>query len=263
MLPIALCHGLFGYDQLTFGPMRHHYWRGIDRALARLGHPVIVTRVSPAGGIVRRAAELKASLLRHLDRISVGGRQKLIVVGHSMGGLDLRYLVSHLGFADRVAAVLTVCTPHRGSPFADYAIRNLDDRLRVLRFIRAMNIDIDAVKDLTTTSCKAFNEQVRDVPGLPYYSISACRTRSRMAPWGLLSHEIIRRREGENDGLVSVASARWGTHLGTWAADHWHSINRRLPELGRTPTGDIAPYYVRAIQQVDQALRREPVAATS
>jgi triacylglycerol lipase len=167
-----------------------------------------------------------------------------------MGGLDLRYLVSHLGFAERTAAVVTICTPHRGSPFADYAIRHLDDRLRVLRFIRAMNIDIDAVKDLTTTACRGFNDTVKDVPGIPYFSISAARPRSRVIPWGQLSYEIVRRCEGENDGLVSVTSAQWGTHLETWPADHWHSINRKLPELWHKPTGDIGPYYVRAIRQV-------------
>jgi triacylglycerol lipase len=106
------------------------------------------------------------------------------------------------------------------------------------------------VKDLTTTACQAFNDAVKDVPGIPYFSISAARPRSRIVPWGLLSHEIIRRREGDNDGMVSVRSAQWGTHLGTWPADHWHSINRKLPELWRNPTGDIAPYYVRAIRQI-------------
>jgi hypothetical protein len=50
--------------------------------------------------------------------------------------------------------------------------------------------------------------------------------------------------------LVSVSSATWGRHLETWPADHLHLVNKRLmPEI-RNPTGDIVPYYLRALDQV-------------
>ena len=52
--------------------------------------------------------------------------------------------------------------------------------------------------------------------------------------------------------MVSVTSARWGRHLETWPADHLHVINKRfVPEIrSETRTGDIVPYYLRALERV-------------
>ena len=50
-----------------------------------------------------------------------------------MGGLDARYMIGQLGMADRVAALLTVTTPHRGSPYADWCGAPPGPRLRGLR----------------------------------------------------------------------------------------------------------------------------------
>ena len=44
--------------------------------------------------------------------------------------------------------------------------------------------------------------------------------------------KVIHDAEGENDSLVSVKSAVWGKHLGTWPADHWHTINKRWCPIG-------------------------------
>ena len=51
-----------------------------------------------------------------------GGRE-VNLVGHSMGGIDGRYLVTHIqpeGFTIR--SLTTIATPHCGSPFADYLL---------------------------------------------------------------------------------------------------------------------------------------------
>jgi triacylglycerol lipase len=253
MLPIALHHGLFGYDELRLGPLRHAYWRGVDRAIRSRGHSVIITRASATGTVQQRARDLKESLLRHLAQYDRGTR--VILIGHSMGGLDARYAVSRLGLADRVAAVITVTTPHRGSPFADWGIRNLDQRFGVLRIINRLGIEVGAFQDLTTTSCAAFNEQTPDHPDVKYFSVSCARPWHKMPPWAMHSFKVIEAAEGENDGLVSIKSATWGTHLGTWPADHWHSMNRRwLPEFGADRTGDIVPYYHRMLDAIETAL---------
>ena len=36
----------------------------------------------------------------------------------------------------------------------------------------------------------------------------------------MLSEPILREQEGDNDGLVSVKSAKWGEYLGQLRADH-------------------------------------------
>lgn len=66
----------------------------------------------------------------------------------------------------------------------------------------------------------------------------------------LPSWRVVHDAEGDNDGLVSVKSSTWGTHLGVWPADYWHTLNKRYVFEGKDGTGDIAPYYLRALEQV-------------
>jgi hypothetical protein len=56
--------------------------------------------------------------------------------------------------------------------------------------------------------------------------------------------------EGPNDSLVSVKSSTWAEHLGTWPADHWHTINHRFVVELKEPTGDISPYYGKVMDEL-------------
>ena len=122
--PIVLCHGLYGFDSRgpsTFPSMRMHYWANVLRVLrGRVGAEVIVTSVPGTGSIAARAQALDAQLQR-----SVGGRG-VNFLAHSMGGLDVRHLISRVRPEEYVPLSLTsVCTPHRGSPFMDWCADNL------------------------------------------------------------------------------------------------------------------------------------------
>jgi triacylglycerol lipase len=257
MMPVVLHHGFLGTDQVRFGPLRLSYFRGIDRAIVQRGHPLIVTRVHPSGSIVVRARQLKESLLRQLDNIAPVGtceRPKVILIAHSMGGLDARYAVAKLGLADVVAAVVTISTPHRGSPMADWVLKHVGQRLGGIRLANTLRLEWRAVLDLTTERCAQMNAKVPDVEGVRYFSVSTAAPWKHIPPFALSSWSIIRAAEGDNDGLVSVRSATWGTHLGTWPANHWAAINRR-PLLKRSDAvGDIVPYWMRMMDAVDRAM---------
>src|SRR4051812_21326872 len=124
MLPVVLHHGLCGFGEVRLGNLRRSYFAGIDRAIADRGHPVILGQAHPTAAIATRARQLKRTILeqlRALDRRD----EKIIIFAHSMGGLDARYMISKLGMEDRVAALITITTPHRGSPYADWCVRNL------------------------------------------------------------------------------------------------------------------------------------------
>ena len=253
-LPIILHHGLFGYESVGIGKFRWAYFQGIDKALRRAGYPIVVTKVHPTGGIARRATQLKSAIEAGLADLNGSGQGKFIIVGHSMGGLDARYMIQELGMADRVAALLTVTTPHRGSPYADWCVRHVGKRLGGFELMDFLGLDVDAARDLTTKSCARFNERIKDVPGVKYFSVSAAREWPKVAPFVLHSHKVVFDAEGENDGLVSVRSSTWGTHLGTWRADHFHTINKRYVLEFRNRTGNIAPYYVKAVGEVAAAV---------
>jgi len=116
--PIVLCHGLFGFDKK--GPesipfLQVHYWNKIQKYLEQLGCKVLVPKVSPAGGVKYRAHELKKFIETNFPN------QKVHLIAHSMGGLDCRYLITHLKpNTFKVLTLTTISTPHRGSPFMDW-----------------------------------------------------------------------------------------------------------------------------------------------
>jgi len=245
MTPIVLQHGLFGYSDIGIGKLKLTYFNKIDRAIAARGHPLIIPRVHPTGSIAKRAAMLKREIL-----LRTPGKQRVVIFAHSMGGLDARYMISRLGMDDRVAALVTICTPHRGSPYADWAIQNVGKRLGALKLMRLLGLDVRAISDLTAEHCTRFNERYPDAPDVKYLSISAARPWHRVAPFFLPSFKIIHAVEGPNDGMVSVNSAKWGDHLETWNCDHLHAINKRiLPEIHHK-TGDVTPKYLKVLDKL-------------
>src|SRR5262249_30123498 len=96
--PIVLVHGLFGFDRLgVAGWVLANYSPGIAEAMTAAGNRVLIARLSPTAGIAVRAAQLKAQIEQALP-----SDEPVHILGHSMGGLDSRYLISRLGFDRRV-----------------------------------------------------------------------------------------------------------------------------------------------------------------
>lgn len=118
--PMVFCHGLYGFD--VRGPekvplLQVHYWRGVREALEAVGAKVVIAKVPGTGGVRERAHQLNALLE---DRLAPQ-QDKANIIGHSMGGLDARYLITHVNPKKySVGSLTTVCTPHRGSPFMDW-----------------------------------------------------------------------------------------------------------------------------------------------
>jgi triacylglycerol lipase len=242
---IVLHHGLFGMSNFQVGPLKMEYFRGIADAFGSRGHAVTVTKVHPTGSVALRATQLKQTMLER------AGGGKYVIIAHSMGGLDARHMIAHLGMADRVRALVTISAPHRGSSYADWCLKHVGHRLGGIRLAKMLNLDIDALEDLTLDGCARFNERTPNVGTVKYFSISASRPWYQVPPWAMHAWRVINAVEGANDGLVSVKSAQWGAHLETWAADHWHTINKRfVMERKAGATGDIVPHYLRMLERI-------------
>jgi triacylglycerol lipase len=250
MIPIVLHHGFWGVE-FRAGPWNVvTNFHGVDRAIAARGHPLIVSRVHPTAGIETRARQLKESILRQLDILRRPRDEKVLLIGHSMGGLDARYMINKLGMASRVRALLTVTSPHHGTTYADWCVHHLGRRLGGIGLLKFLRLDMQAVMDLTTENCRRFNEEIPDHPDVRYFSVSAARPWHRVPAFALHAYKVVYDAEGDNDCLVSVKSSTWGEHLGTWPADHFHTITKRLVIELKDPTGDITPYYLSAIDEV-------------
>jgi triacylglycerol lipase len=215
--PLVLVHGLCGFTEIRMGSWTlASYFPRIPALLRAAGNRVLQPHLSPTRTVGERAAQLKG----YLDREAPG--EAVHILAHSMGGLDARYMISRLDMAPRVLSLTTLGTPHRGTAFADWGVCRLERLVRpVLRFL---GIPSGAFYDLTTEGARRLNEQMPDAPGVRYFSVAG-RHAGGFCPEWLLSHAIVAKEEGPNDGLVSVASAQWGEALDVWEGDHFSLAN--------------------------------------
>ncbi|KAM5530320.1 hypothetical protein V8D89_016021 [Ganoderma adspersum] len=216
--PIVFCHGLMGFDTVTFGPaiapLQIQHWRGIRDALEMNGTEVLTTRVPATSSPIDRAKVLCEKIAEKYPGRAVH------LIGHSMGGIDCRYLTTHL--TDRpfkVLSVTTISSPHRGSSFADHFLATVGKErmpsvLSLLDLLPNGGGDGKAFEFLTVENMRVFNENTPDVPGVHYFSWGAVYEPGLIDTWKW-PHSVVLEKEGPNDGLVSLQSAQWGTYLGT------------------------------------------------
>ena len=98
-------------------------------------------------------------------RASRGDAEPVNVIAHSMGGLDARYMITHLGMAEQVRSLTTVATPHHGTFVADWFVANFRQRVPLLLALEAVGINVDGFKDCRLAECKTFNAATPDAPG--------------------------------------------------------------------------------------------------
>lgn len=216
--PIVFCHGLLGFDSVTIGPaiapLEVTHWRGIKEVLHANGIEVLMTRVPATSSPIERAKVLE----RKIEETYAG--RSVHLIGHSMGGLDSRYLATNLhDHTFRILSITMISSPHRGSSFAEVFLKTVGPE-RFPSFLSLLDMlpngggDGSAFSCLTPAAMREFNEQTPDVPGIQYFSWGAAYNPGLIDTWKW-PHSVVLEREGPNDGLVSVESAKWGTYLGT------------------------------------------------
>lgn len=227
-LPIILVHGLGGFDRIRIElarryPFQIDYFNGIAECLRQAGVAAVYTTALPPGGsIEERADALRRFIADHVRE------PRFHIIAHSMGGLDSRFYATHLGGAERVVSLTTLATPHRGSSLADLTSEHLVEPILKLigkvgrrSWIEEFRRSTAAHHDLRPSTCAAFNARTPDAPGVVYHSWAGAPPSSALhgilqLPAALLAHL----ESGANDGLVSIASARWSGYRGTVPADH-------------------------------------------
>ena len=110
------------------------------------------------------------------------------------------------------------------------------------------------VRDLTAARCADFNRETPDCPGVYYQSVMS----KLQSAFGTIfplcfSALLIRRLDGENDGLVSTASAVWGNFRGVISTPYRKGISHGdvIDLLRENLKGfDIREYYVQLVEDL-------------
>jgi triacylglycerol esterase/lipase EstA (alpha/beta hydrolase family) len=110
--PIVLLHG-FGTSSRVLAPLARHLRRELRRPVLRMR---LGGRVPLHLGDVRKTARRVQSEIEHLA--GEQGFAHVDVVGHSLGGLVATYYLKALDRGHRVRKVVTLGTPHHGTPAA-------------------------------------------------------------------------------------------------------------------------------------------------
>jgi triacylglycerol lipase len=213
--PLVFCHGMLANSLLRMQQSVHsNYFQVLGEFLRQRGYHALFPYVSPTGGVAARAEQLRDLIRNWTD-------EPVNIIAHSMGGLDARAMISHLGMADHVRSLTTVAAPHRGSYLADWFEANYRRRVPLLLALEALGINVDGFRDCKVAVCREFNDRTPDAPEVRYFSYGGVVPHSKVSPILRRGWTLLQGMEGPNDGLVSLASSRWGDFLGVVHADHF------------------------------------------
>src|SRR5699024_4578622 len=169
---------------------------------------------------------------------------KINIIAHSMGGLDIRYALAKLDIAAKVASFTTVSTPHRGTSLAELTLRTPDTiRNKLADFLdwiggrvypHTQSDSVGSAVQLTRSYVLAeFNPEIENIAVIPYYSYSSAVGKGTPEPIKVMSryqNSYVYEQEGINDGMVSVESSTWGQHIKTANISHMEQMNLRVKE---------------------------------
>jgi len=258
--PVVLAHGMGATDDM-FGFI--NYWWGIESALEDEGADVYVTAVNCMDGTRDKAQQFRAQVLQIL---AITGAAKINVIGHSHGTIYTRDAITNLGLSTRVASHTSLCGPHRGSSAADVIVGVCGDvggwlvgvTTDVIYSLLMGDSDPDSYDNAIAVTRpfmnNVFNPNTPNKSGI-YYQSFATKIKTITADMVLEpTWLLIKFFEGDNDGLVSVNSAKWGNFRGVESGAWWcggvSHINAIGHFFGVTPGFDASEWMVGIVNDL-------------
>ena len=121
--PCLLVHGMGFRDNKVV-----NYWGRIPRVLEKCGCRIYYGNQDSNASIEDNGGHLKNRIEQIVKET---GCEKINVIAHSKGGLDMRYAISSLGAGRYVASLTTISTPHHGSKTVDLLLKMPDILVRI------------------------------------------------------------------------------------------------------------------------------------
>ena len=251
--PILLVHGMGFRDRKSFC-----YWGRIPKTLQSMGAQVYFGDQDSNGSLEDNAKQVA----KRIDEIlAQTGAEKLNIIAHSEGGLESRYIISTLGYGDKIASLTTISTPHHGSKTVDILMKTPQ------WLVRAASCCVDlwfgllgdqcprtyrAICLFKTDAAEAFNKENPNDPRVFYQSYAFVMKNPFSDMTMFLPSLVVGWIEGENDGLLTPETAKWGEFrgicrgIGRRGISHADEVDMRRRPLSRKMgegIGDITELY--------------------
>ena len=208
--------GFLGFHQYGFAGFEISYFKNLKTRLQNEGVSFLFPSTLKTATVAERAEHFSREIMQSAN-------EKFILIGHSMGGLDGRFAIHHLDPDHRVRALVTLATPHHGTPLASWILESNGPLQNLFRFIGA-----NGLRDLTPEACLKRNQELIDRQDVSYISYTGKRAIRDMPRFLRPLGRMVEKAEGDNDCLVSVSSAKWGDFRGTVPADHFEIVGWNL-----------------------------------
>ena len=213
--PIILVHGVIIKDFRFFKAFGR-----IERVLRANDYLVYTAKIDGIGTSQTNALELK----EYINKIIAETKcKKVNLISHSKGGLDSKYMIESLDMEDKVASLITLSTPYKGSPIATTILKlprpiiwcvktwfNVAYKIFGDRYPNSLEVckELSLVDSINTECLRLKNVYVE--------SYSTTLTKSRDDFIMGIPHAFCRYfyKEKETDGLVSKESAKFINYKG-------------------------------------------------
>jgi triacylglycerol lipase len=199
-------------------------WGRIPRTLRSRGATVGFGKQDGVGSCATNASQLEHAILKLREDT---GAEKVNIIAHSKGGLDIRHALAKPETVPLIASVTTLSTPHQGMKLVDRY-----DRLPgSAKTISAATVNVifrvlgdkqpdfhAACLDISPTSCEVlqetFSENDAEDHAVMCQSFAAHLPRLQNDVLALFTYGFVTYYDGANDGVVPIESASWGDFRG-------------------------------------------------
>ena len=218
------------------------YFDQLQKELLNNGQMSIVVASDKYGN-----EDIQARIRRVREVVLALGQQghRVVLIGHSMGGLAARVALRDSKLWPYVAAAVTVSTPHRGTPIIDMLLDPKTPFELVRKLLAIFGYDEkhkDYLRELSEAMAPKWDKQEDHQIGMPpVYSLlvaSHLWEKIHSVPPLALTSEILQRilskrdsvpeKWREDDGFVHLQSQIWGQCLGQVYFDHGSVIGKTI-----------------------------------
>ena len=265
--PVLLVHGT-GFRDRAFC----NYWGGIPGLLEKHGASIFYSKHDAWANIEDAASQIADTLKTVLKEAEC---EKVNIIAHSKGGIDVRYAISKLGLEDKIASVTMISSPNHGSKTLDKLFSIFGEWL--FKFL-AVFVNLwfkilgdkkpdffRATKQFCSSYMESFNKEITDSPSILYQSFAGKMKNPFSDIFMWFMNFVMKFCDGENDGLVSVESAKWANFRGVIEAQkflgisHAHEVdayrtNPKIKEADGLPKNSktIRDFYINLIAELKE-----------